>query len=375
MSVYAVCTAVGSVGSGCTVRRYTGIGTKWIDITANLASLATDSSHWILSDLKVIKGTVVALLKDQYSSATDSVVRWTGTDWVVTQATAALGLGDVILDGFYLHGRTWYVHGSTNNTNFSIWRLTSKFTLVMYASSDTNQNMGRNFTNAWRRCVVRNPHHPNEAVIGDALDDRFGWFNFQTKTFHPGSDPGGSCVFALGVDGDKTIWAGDYNSYFYYSNDGRKFSTAIIGDSTAGLLEDYPEIWGMASWRGELYAVGCHPTGIIKRRPKHKSSLNLADSWQIIYNGPMLRDGIGMMCMTPEYRGTGRLFIGYGAEPFYYARDPYEIKPTVYTWNGKHLTDIGLHDDWGTGPYILQNSDTLGDITAGNPRPNGVHFW
>ena len=349
---------VNSAGTGG-VRKWNG--SSWTNLTKGLGDViraeGSGLSRWFITDMYFINNKLWVTWWDD-SRAISGAATFSGTTWTVLWSDS-----DYVYNGFVCWKNEAHIYGYHEPSNrWTLWKVVGNSKVLVATDPGV-----WNFYMALRGCVVVNPANGNELVVGDAYNDRFAYFNMITKQFSQGSSPGGSCVFALGVDNQKYLWAGDYGNLFYYSQDGHLWSSSLYD-------ANYAELWEMRRWKDNLWGVGCDPCQIISRTSSPPSD-TLSASWKVEHLASELPKDEGMGFMSFQETPEG-LYLGFGGEPYYYGNTvmDFDTRATVYHWDGTTKRDIGLGVDWGDGvictisaartcrPGILTGAPVGGDV-------------
>lgn len=341
-------------------------GSVWTNLTESLgnairaAGAGASGNRWFITDMYFVDGRLWVTWWDDYEDISGVAIHSSG-EWTVP----FFDTDGHTYTGFVCYKNTTHIFGYGPNNHFCIWKVVGRNRVKLWQESGGAWN----FYHCFRGCVIVNPANPSELVCGDGHNDRFAYLNMETGQFTQGSSPGGSCVFALGVDNQRYIWAGDYGSIMYYSQDGHTFSTQLTDGG-------YPELWELRRWMNNLWGVGCSPCSIISRKATAPQN-SLTASWTKEYVSPTLpvRDGMGFMAFQETTEG---LYIGFGGEPYYYNRIPRgdNVRATVYFWDGDTLKDIGKSQDWGDGVIAVISStrSCRPGVLSGVQQGGGVHM-
>lgn len=371
MSVFAACWRVATtftpyVDGDVLIRRGTAAsGGSWSDITGDLVSQSNDllgpgagkgyGVGWQVYDLAVYSGRLIALVTSQasersiiFSSAGD------GTHWSVDfmtstttpfMVTGLCNLGDRMVaygryDYHYVSVAS-YVPGSMGEIH-----------------QGTDNSLSR-FTYAWPKAVIRSPYDPDELIIGHENDDAWCYYSLANGTFLMGDAPGGSCIFAMGVDNSNIVWSGNYVNWYYRSTSAHHFTEHMVDENGF-----YPEVWAMQRWRGDLWGFGCDPPGIVRRHDLPEANGfpdSPAVSWELTWSDgaslgmDIYSSGVGFIDALVQDEG---MLLGYGGEPYYYTR---YATGGVYLFNGTTVTDVSGGQNWLQGCHRLATGSVAPD--------------
>lgn len=363
---------VNNAGTGG-VKRWNG--SSWTNLTHGLGdviralpSVRGGVSRWFVTDMYFIDNKLWVTWWDDYRRLSGTAI-YSGSTWKINYSNdlmASSPSSRYVYTGFVCWKGQAHVYGFNYVTSrFAIFKVQG--TTLIKVAEDTG---AWNFYHAFRNCVVPNPANPNELVVGDGHNDRFAYLDMVTKQFTQGSSPGGSCVFCLGVDNQKRLWAGDYGSITYWSADGHTWSTSMTGTHI-------PEMWEMRRWKNQLYGVGCAPCMIVKRTDLAAGTASPDALWEVVHHATSLPDSDGMGFMSVQETPEG-LYLGFGGEPYYYNKTVrnFNTRATVYYWNGTTLADIGRNEDWGDGVIcVISNARSCRPgLLTGAPDWGGVHM-
>lgn len=339
-------------GASSRIHKLKLTGTVWADVTGNLPTLLggnfyatalhNDMLLWESSPSGLPAGAG-ALWGCSRLSADNTWVELWRSDPDADDAIEFIG-GFVEWDGGL------YVYGNKVGGAYQIWRVVAD--ILVDVALSTTLNVGSSF----QRCVLPNPTVSTELILTDNNTDEFATYSTVSGFHSRGGDPGGSCVYSVGVDNAGVTWAGSFDSKYWYTTDGH---TWVLNEEAAGGTEEgvqgplsgiYPELWDQVVWKGQLYGVGCAPTGIVRRTTTTDPGLGLTAIWEVVHRKGAEGVGVGFQAALPD---GDRLLLGYGGEPNY--NSAAGTPGRVFAWDGLSLTDISGGHDFGDGVYILGN--------------------